>query len=77
MPTIWRRGISYGGELTMVFALRHPERCKKLIIADAVSHIDPQLHAIAESWGIMNYSINQPGIGISARPFLLKNTICC
>ena len=43
-------GISYGGELTLVFALRHPNRCRKLIIADAVSHIEPQLHAIGDSW---------------------------
>jgi len=46
-------GISYGGELALVFALRYPERCKNLIIADAVSHVEPQLHAIAESWGMI------------------------
>lgn len=43
-------GISYGGELTMVFALRHPDRCRKLVIADAVSHVEPQLYAIVDSW---------------------------
>ena len=43
-------GISYGGELTLVFALRHPDRCQKLIVADAVSHVEPQLQAIVESW---------------------------
>lgn len=46
-------GISYGGELTMVFGLRYPERCNKLVIADAVSRVDPQLYAIAESWGMI------------------------
>lgn len=44
-------GISYGGELTQVFALRYPDRCKKLVIADAVSEVGPQLRAIADSWG--------------------------
>ncbi len=43
-------GISYGGELAMVFALRYPERCRKLIIADSVSHIEPLLYAVCDSW---------------------------
>jgi 3-oxoadipate enol-lactonase len=43
-------GISYGGELTLVFALQYPERCRKLIIADAVCHVEPQLQAIVDSW---------------------------
>jgi 3-oxoadipate enol-lactonase len=43
-------GISYGGELAMVFALYYPERCRKLIIADAVSYVGPQLRAIVDSW---------------------------
>ena len=43
-------GISYGGELTLHMALRYPSRCRKLIIADSVSHVEPHLHAIADSW---------------------------
>ncbi len=43
-------GISYGGELALHMALRHPARCRTLIIADAVSHVEPHLHAIADSW---------------------------
>lgn len=43
-------GISYGGELALVFALRHPHRCRRLVVADAVSHVEPQLQAIIESW---------------------------
>lgn len=46
-------GISYGGELTMVFALRHAARCKRLIIADAVSHIEPRLRAIVDTWAMI------------------------
>lgn len=43
-------GISYGGELALVFALHYPLRCEKLIVADAVSHIEAQLAAIVDSW---------------------------
>ncbi len=43
-------GISYGGELTLVFALRHPDRCRRLVVADAVSHVEPHLRAIIEHW---------------------------
>ena len=43
-------GISYGGELTLVFALRYPERCRKLVVADAVSYVGSQLSAIVDSW---------------------------
>jgi 3-oxoadipate enol-lactonase len=43
-------GISYGGELAQFFALRHPERCQSLFVADAVSHVEPYLRAVIESW---------------------------
>ena len=43
-------GISYGGELTLQFALAHPERCQKLVVADSVSHVEPHLQAIIEAW---------------------------
>lgn len=43
-------GISYGGELALVFALHYPERCRKLIVADAVSYVGSQLKAIVDSW---------------------------
>ncbi len=50
IPAAHIGGISYGGELTQVFALRYPDRCRKLVIADAVSHVEPMLAAIADSW---------------------------
>lgn len=50
IPAAHIGGISYGGELTLVFALRHPGRCKRLVVADSVSHVEPQLRAIIESW---------------------------
>ncbi|GAB4576044.1 MAG: 3-oxoadipate enol-lactonase [Anaerolineae bacterium] len=50
IPAAHIGGISYGGELTLVFALRYPDRCKTLIVADAVSQVDPYLQAVIESW---------------------------
>lgn len=43
-------GISYGGELSLVFALRYPERTRSLIVADAVSRVDPWLRIVVEGW---------------------------
>ena len=43
-------GISYGGELSMAFALRYPERTRSLIVSSSVSQIDPLLHAWGDSW---------------------------
>lgn len=43
-------GISYGGEISLTFALRYPERTHSLIVADAVSHVDPWLRAVVEGW---------------------------
>ncbi len=53
IPSAHIGGISYGGELTQVFALRYPQRCQKLIIADAVSEVGPMLRAIADSWAMI------------------------
>ena len=43
-------GISYGGEVGMVFALKYPERTQSLIVTSAVSHLDPILKGIADTW---------------------------
>jgi 3-oxoadipate enol-lactonase len=43
-------GISYGGEISMVFAVKHPEMTRSLIVSSSVSHIESLLHAIGESW---------------------------
>jgi len=43
-------GISYGGELSLAFALRYPERTRSLIVADAVSHVEPQLRIVVQGW---------------------------
>ena len=43
-------GISYGAEISMVFAMKYPERTTSLILASAVSQIDPYLKGQIEAW---------------------------
>jgi 3-oxoadipate enol-lactonase len=43
-------GISYGGELSLAFALKYPARTRSLIVSSAVSHVDPLLKGFIDSW---------------------------
>jgi 3-oxoadipate enol-lactonase len=43
-------GISYGGEVGQAFALKYPERCLSLILADTVSEVRPELRITIEAW---------------------------
>jgi len=43
-------GISYGAEVSMAFALKYPQRARSLILSSAVSHSEPLLKAMIESW---------------------------
>jgi 3-oxoadipate enol-lactonase len=43
-------GTSYGAEVGMVFALKYPERTRRLIVTSAVSELDPVLRGLAEVW---------------------------
>ena len=43
-------GVSYGGEISMVFALKYPEKTRSLIAGTAVSQVDPILEGIMGSW---------------------------
>jgi 3-oxoadipate enol-lactonase len=44
-------GTSYGGELNLVMGIRHPERCRSLvIIASVPRNSDPILMAMIERW---------------------------
>jgi 3-oxoadipate enol-lactonase len=45
-------GISYGSEISMVFALRYPQKTKTLIVIDGVSQVDPLLYAQTLPWRI-------------------------
>lgn len=52
-------GISYGAEISMVFALRYPQRTQSLIVIDGVSEIHPLLHAQTYPW-LMAAERNDP-----------------
>ena len=43
-------GISYGGEISLIFGYTYPEATKSVIACSAVSQIDPLLRGIAERW---------------------------
>ncbi len=43
-------GISYGAEISMVFAYSYPEKTKSLIVIDGVSEIHPLLRAQTYPW---------------------------
>ena len=43
-------GLSYGGEVAQAFALAHPGRVNRLVLADTVSEVRPELRLIVEGW---------------------------
>ena len=43
-------GISYGGEVSMAFAVKYPQRTQSLIVSSSVSQVDPLLAGMASSW---------------------------
>lgn len=43
-------GISYGAEVSIMFALRYPEKTRSLIVIDGVSEIHPLLRAQTYPW---------------------------
>jgi 3-oxoadipate enol-lactonase len=43
-------GTSYGAEVSMVFALKHSDRTRSLIVTAAVSQLDPLLKGWADVW---------------------------
>jgi len=52
-------GISYGAEISMVFALKYPKRTNTLVVIDGVSQIDPLLKAQTHPW-LMAAEKNDP-----------------
>lgn len=50
IPQAHIAGISYGAEISMVFALKYPERVRSLILSSAVSQVDATLAGIAGMW---------------------------
>jgi 3-oxoadipate enol-lactonase len=43
-------GISYGSEISMMFALKYPQKTKSLIVIDGVSEVRPLLRAQTYPW---------------------------
>lgn len=43
-------GISYGGELGLVFALKYPDMLKSLVVCSAVSFVGPLLYGMCQLW---------------------------
>lgn len=43
-------GASYGAEISMVFALKYPQKTQSLIVTSAVSHVDPLLEGMIGTW---------------------------
>jgi len=43
-------GISYGGEVAQIFAIKYPNKVRSLILADTVSEVGPELCLVVESW---------------------------
>lgn len=43
-------GISYGGEVSLQFALSYPERTRSLFVASAVSEVGPLVRTTIEAW---------------------------
>jgi 3-oxoadipate enol-lactonase len=43
-------GTSYGAEISLIFALKYPQRTKSLMVTSAVSHVEPLLHGFIEIW---------------------------
>ncbi len=43
-------GISYGGEVSMAFAVKYPQRTQTLIVSSSVSEIDAVLRGVGSAW---------------------------
>lgn len=43
-------GTSYGAEVSLAFALKYPQRTRRLIVTSAVSELDPVLRGLAGVW---------------------------
>jgi 3-oxoadipate enol-lactonase len=50
VPTVHLAGISYGGEIALIFAARWPERVESLFVSSSVSEIHPILRLRIEGW---------------------------
>lgn len=50
IPRAHIAGVSYGGEISLIFAYRYPELTQSLVISSVVSQVDSILRGIVENW---------------------------
>ncbi len=50
IPRAHIAGISYGGEVSMAFALKYPQMTRSLVVSSSVSHSEAVLRAQVEAW---------------------------
>jgi 3-oxoadipate enol-lactonase len=43
-------GTSYGAEISMAFGIKYPARTRSLIVTSAVSHVEPLLKGMIDTW---------------------------
>jgi pimeloyl-ACP methyl ester carboxylesterase len=43
-------GISYGGEVSLTFALKYPQRTRSLVVSSAIATTDPEMKDLTASW---------------------------
>ncbi|MHB8112209.1 MAG: alpha/beta fold hydrolase [Bellilinea sp.] len=50
VPSAHIGGISYGGEISLAFALKYPHMTRSLIVSSSVSHSEPVLKGLIDAW---------------------------
>ena len=77
-------GISYGGEISLLFGIKYPQKTRSLIIASSVSQVYPQLEGFMQGWIAatrardpemlfnVTYPLNFSEAWIAANPEVLK-----
>jgi 3-oxoadipate enol-lactonase len=50
LPRVHLWGLSYGGQVALIFTLRHPERVDKLVLSNTSAHVDQYLLSLGEQW---------------------------
>ncbi len=50
IPRAHIAGVSYGAELSLIFAYKYPEKTRSLIVGSTVSQVEPVLRGIVENW---------------------------
>lgn len=51
IPQAHIAGISYGGEVSMAFAIKYPQRTRSLFLSSTVSELHEVLHGFSALWG--------------------------